>query len=523
MVNAKRVGVGLVLAAMAAVAVWMVAGKREIPGTVTVRDGGRVWRFLPVPEEGVLPLAFMRSGDEEKRGEMTPVTLPRFWIAERMVTEGEFAEMMGREVREGRRPDQIADEIEPAEALAYCRAFTERYRERLPQGVVASMPTMYEWVHAARALRDRVAFAGEGMTFLFTSNGKGGFLRTLMKRSGPGPFDPSCDLALIGKRMRQPKLGLRMVLINLEGDGVMRVAGEPYGNIIAGRGQTLMQNGFVEEGRAYLESVLAKGRLPEKARKAAEDALAFAKREREVDLEDWSGLVARSAAFAQKAGYETSPYAEHWQWLGIYPDMEKPEVAAAYAKAGISGKLVRIGDLPREVREGQIVGEKRSDDEEPISDETLVQVLACDFTGHGRKDLVVEEYGCEGGDGALYGFYGQQADGSYTNLWEIQVVGLCALPRRDGCACGFLVIEKGDGQTLWVSLAYFKDSEPEVEEANPKPFAMLDVDEKEVYRPVPYIGPVYGWSYLQFVGVWYRPLFWPWKQGKEERKVKNDK
>jgi formylglycine-generating enzyme required for sulfatase activity len=44
-------------------------------------------------------------------GYMSSVTMPKFWIADRMVTEGEYAAIMGFDVREGRKADYICSSL----------------------------------------------------------------------------------------------------------------------------------------------------------------------------------------------------------------------------------------------------------------------------------------------------------------------------------------------------------------------------------------------------------------------------
>ena len=120
--------------------------------------------------------------------------------------------------------------------------------------------------------------------------------------------------------------------------------------------------------------------------------------------------------------------------------MEYAPIAKAYENAGVFGEWVHIGDLPYEVQLDQLVGgtnfmivmvrESLESANVPISSNTLVQVLRCDFTGDGRSDMVVEQFGNVGSDGYWYGFYMQQPDGVYTNIYEVQTVGLCAFPKK---------------------------------------------------------------------------------------------
>lgn len=72
-----------------------------------------------------------------------------------------------------------------------------------------------------------------------------------------------------------------------------------------------------------------------------------------------------------------------------------------------------------------MVGESLESASVPISSNTLVQVLRCDFTGDGRSDMVVEQFGNVGSGGYWYGFYMQQPDGT------ILVTGQKFYPKED--------------------------------------------------------------------------------------------
>ena len=66
---------------------------------VEIAGEGMMWRFVSVEGTSQLPLEFMRTGENREKRE--PVTIDRYWIAEKMVTEGEFAAVTGRKVRDG--------------------------------------------------------------------------------------------------------------------------------------------------------------------------------------------------------------------------------------------------------------------------------------------------------------------------------------------------------------------------------------------------------------------------------------
>ena len=463
--------------------------------------------------------------DGEDSGEDSDVlTMPKFWIARDLVTEGEFASLMGRPVREGRTPDQPLADIEWEEALKYCDRFTEQYAKQLPDGVVATMPTMLEWAHAVKVLNAPEWLDRDVGSFLFTRSQDGGYLCT------PGTFMPfEYDLAgtlvRVAKRATKSHAGLRLALIGLR-DRANYVNGEEINNTMVSRGVILLQCGYFEEAKAQLRRVLKEGHPSEEERARAENALAFAEKEHDFRIEDWSGIVALAARKAAAMGFVTAPFTERWMLLGSEEQMESDEIAAEYAARGVVGEWARIGDLPEDVRRDQSVGNTNviltlTDDgvekrEFPTTLDTRVQTLRCDFTGDGTPDLVVEDFGSVGSLGYWYDFYATQPDGSHVKLESIQTVGLCALPRADGGACGFLVLEKEENPVLCASLLRFAEGRSFSEDLIGDRVVMMDADESSIYVPAPFIGGGYGlgWSMLEGMGVWYRPLFWPWAPGR---------
>ena len=150
-----------------------------------------------------------------------------------------------------------------------------------------------------------------------------------------------------------------------------------------------------------------------------------------------------------------------------------------------------------------------------VTESNLVQVLRCDFTGDGLEDMVVENYRSTGSGGYWYSFYEATGNGGYKAIDEVQLVGLCALPRKLGKGCGFLIIDKESNPVLSASLYVFKDGKLSCERAATKPFYMLDAEESRIYMAAPFIGAGYGmgWRLLESRGVWFRSVYWPWKQG----------
>ena len=86
------------------------------------------------------------------------------------------------------------------------------------------------------------------------------------------------------------------------------------------------------------------GNLADNDLKRTKRALDFASEEHEYDYEDWSGIVAIGAKFAETNGYVSVPYASLWQWAGLR-EMEYAPIAKSYENAGVFGEWVRIGDL----------------------------------------------------------------------------------------------------------------------------------------------------------------------------------
>lgn len=506
---------------LAAVTLCAAGGcKKKVPeteGYLTIRDGGREWRFAPVEGESRINLARMTGQGEDAGGTPDILRLSRFWIATKPVTEGDFAAWTGGTVREGRSAEQPVAEIEWEEALDCCAKFTDRYAGQLPDHVFASLPTMLEWAHAVEVLDHPDWLDAEVGTFLFTRNQYGGFLCAPVGDSDGMPIS-------VPKRGKRVFAGLRLVLLDIT-DGTTEVNGETIDDSMVSRGDILTESGLLPQAKAQLERVLAKGNLSEEERERAETALAFAREDHGAGFEDWDGLVVLAAQAAKEKGFEPEPFTEVWRTLGMLAEMENKEAVKAYAVKGIAGGWVSIGKLPDDVRSEQPLGE--SNDIVILADgdietrefatgpEHVVQVLRCDFTGDGVVDLVVETFGAVGSDGYWYDFFEGRPDGSHVLRESLQTVGLCAIPRTGGGACGFLDISKDGNPVLEVALLTFRDGEATYEPLV-GPTVMVDMFPDRIYFAAPFIGPGFGlgWKALEGRGIWYRPLFWPWKQGK---------
>lgn len=495
-------------------------------GSVRIVDGPRSWRFVPVDGTSRLPLGFMRGGGS--RTNLTAVTLPRFWIADRMVTEGDYAALTGGKVRPGRKAEQALCGIEWEEALDWCAEFTRKHAAGLPADAVVSIPTIIEWAHAVKVLEGKEDLSGEVGTFLFTGNQFGGFLASLGKfhQDEEKDFDLAVDLMCVPKRMRQEVTGLRPVIVTW-GGGDMSAGGKKDDNAMVSRGSIMAMFGLYGRATEYLRKLLERGGLSDGEMNEVESVLSYCTKKHDEDPEDWSGLVARAGAYASQKGYVVSPFTEKWQWAGVVGAGKDDEVVSCYDRHGIVGGWMKIGNLPPELRKDQSVGEDydlltygkdgpRQMVGVPITDDTVVQTVSCDFTGDGRRDLLVEQFGYAGSGGYWYGFYARQADGSYTNVLRLQTVGLCVLPAKRGKGCAFLHVEKVSNPVLAAKLLRFENGKASFENANPKPFYLLDARENGIYTAAPFVGAGYGigWRFLEGRGVWYRPLFWPWKPGK---------
>lgn len=513
------------VAVMAALVVCVVSGctRWTEKGMLTIRDGEKAWRFVAVEGESRINLARMTGAEGPSEGEPDLLAMPRFWIAETPVTEGDFADVMGREVREGRSAEQPVSEIEWEEALAFCDKFTERHKGQLPKHVSASMPSMLEWAHAVKVLDYPEWLDADAGTFLFTRNQNGGFLCSPGRNLGPG-YDLAAFLVTVPKRATQEYAGLRLVLVDIT-DAETKLNGHPIDDAMVSRGVVLVQSGLLRQAKTMLERVLAEGKPSEEERQRAERALAFASDTHDHGFDDWFGLVTLAARGAEEKGFKPFPFAERWRTLAPGVTMEDAEVARAYEEKGIVGEWMTIGDLPEEVREEQSVGDTHdllilTDDgveahEFEITPEHVVQVLRCDFTGDGTEDMVVESFGAVGSEGYWYDFFEGRPDGSHALLESLQTVGLCAIPRAGGGACGFISISKVDNPVLSADVLTFRDGKAVFERAIGQDIAMIDVFPDRIYLPVPFIGPGMGlgWKMLEGKGFWYRPLFWPWAQG----------
>ena len=80
--------------------------------------------------------------------------------------------------------------------------------------------------------------------------------------------------------------------------------------------------------------------------------------------------------------------------------------------------------------------------------------------------------------------------------------------------CQFL-LGKVSNPVLSASLYVFKNGKLECESVASKSFYMLDAEEDRIYRMAPFIGAGYGmgWRHLESRNIWFRPVYWPWKEG----------
>lgn len=303
---------------------------------LTIRDGDKEWTFAPVDGTSRLNLAEIMETEEGQNGKHDVITMPLYWIAEKPVTEGDFALWMGRNVREGRSAEQPLSEIEWEEALACCERFTSRYAAQLPRGVFATMPTSQEWAHAVKVLDYPDWLDGETGTFLFTRNQYGGFLCAPGRRL-PIQYDLATTLVTVPKRGKREFAGLRLALVDIKGGEILS-NGEPFDNTMVSRGTILTTYGMLEPAKRQLEHVLVAGQLSPDQRERAEGALAFARKEHDTGFEDWNGFVELAARSAEKMGFETQPYATLWSLLSADADMENETVVEAYAGKGIFGE-----------------------------------------------------------------------------------------------------------------------------------------------------------------------------------------
>ena len=493
---------------------------------------GDAMRFRLVQGTSNIPLDYiLKARDPNEKEKRAPVVIPAFWIAEEMVTEGLFADVMGRSIREGRQRQQILSDIEWADAFEFCRKFDDLYADQMPKGCFATLPTNLEWAHAMSVLGSPASFLKSPVgSFLFIGNPDGGFLHTFGSfvddhpEAGKG-LDASLDFANVGKRQTRDFAGIRLALVNWTG-GQVESLGKPVDNGNVSRGVVLLQHGLFDESQAMLESALERGNLSESERERAENALAFGKTHRDHDIEDWGGLVKRAMDYADRRGFVTVPFTDLWENPELLEQLAGQVILADYATCGIRGTWTRVGDLPPSVRSGQSVGGEyillvlAGDSVEShayaISEDTRVQVLECDFSGDGRTDLVVEEFGNVGSLGYVYGFWESLPDGSYVCRESLQVVGLCALPPKNGGACGFVTLEKITNPVLAPGLLTFRDGKTVHERIGTKPVVMSDAHDDRLYLRAPFIGAGYGmgWKMLEGAyGVFFRPLFWAWEPG----------
>ena len=82
-----------------AITVGNVLAKTNLAEVIEIVDGEMKWRFVPVAGTSQLPLKFMRTGKD--RDKTDPVTMPKFWIAEKNMNT---TLRTGADLSSGRRP-----------------------------------------------------------------------------------------------------------------------------------------------------------------------------------------------------------------------------------------------------------------------------------------------------------------------------------------------------------------------------------------------------------------------------------
>lgn len=108
------------------------------------------------------------SGDKSILEE---VTLPRYWVAERPITHGEYAKVMGLEVPEGTAAEDDVNGLSWMEAFAFTERLNEKYVATLPEGYRFSIPNVIEWLHATRVCELRKTLGDNKEFFILPEAG----------------------------------------------------------------------------------------------------------------------------------------------------------------------------------------------------------------------------------------------------------------------------------------------------------------------------------------------------------------
>lgn len=502
----------LIFVRMTAIALGVMCGcatVREESGSFVVQGDVVELSFVEVNGTSRLPVDYYFG--EGDKSILEEVTLPRYWVAERPITHGEYAKVMGLEVPEGTAAEDDVNGLSWMEAFAFTERLNEKYVATLPEGYRFSIPNVIEWLHATRVCELRKTLGDNKEFFIFTGSGTGLMHHTL----------GDDDFGQIPKCMHLNDIELLPVIVPIVGNAGR--FGAPY----VARSETLMTNGLIDESSAYFELLLETGGMSKEDLTQIEDYLAQLQEPRDYNYDDWFDMLFAIGEIVSKKGYESEPIVKGWIRAPSL-DVENAEVAAEYKRHGISGAFVRVGDLPEGVRADQTICMNRKEvlmcllDGDNVlsgswcpSTNTLVQVLRCDFNGDGREDLVVEDFASIGAGGYWYNFYRQEEDGSYSNISQLQTVGLCAVPTKDSSKCAFVTLVKAGNPILIPRLITYKDGEFTSEELCTRNFYLLDADENKIYLAAPFIGGGYGlgWSHLQGRNAWQSPLFWPWEPG----------
>ena len=528
-----------------AVAVALLAGGAEAATGDTLRFALPGWVELELVEvdgTSALPIRNFYTGTHTD--ELERIQMPRYWIGKFEVMQKQYQAVMGDNPSSVVNERMPVTDVEWIDAVRFCDSLNRAcVGGEIPTGYRFDLPTVVEWAHAFRGACESVyacagSSDGEAVAWCATRNANGelvpsslhlvgvkepnqvgvydmsgnvaeyvflGDFRGANVRMGGDYRSPveSCGLGTVAwgaKHERSRSVGFRVAL-------VPEAVTDPNGtsSALCTKGKTLLVAGYADFAAEYLRQAAKLDGFAESDRERAKQALRQAEAGKNTKLEDWSGLMKTISEKVVAAGYDPGDALECWNAGSKVSVERRGAQAESYFRHRIYGRRTAVRDLPTNVAA------------RVASDLSLcVQAIACDFTGDGLLDLVVNLPDSTDADGECYGFFRRIRSGGYELVGEpVRNVGMCAICGIDG-KVDFVVLFKRGEAAVCPSLIEYQETADRrgfrVAWLSDGPIVMQDREKWYVYGKIPFLSetPERDVKQLMSLGRYVRPLFWPW-------------
>jgi len=504
------------------------------------------WVELELVEVGGtsrLPLQYLYT--KKNKENLSLVNAPTYWIGKFEVMQKQYEAVMGT------NPSSLKDERMPVncvrwqDAVDFCDRLNHAFKGELPKGYRFDLPTVVEWAHAFTGAKtnaliyagsddlDSVAWhgvEGEGgivkfdsmhlvglkrpnaikaydmsgnlSEYVFVADAKGGHLHMGGSYRLPEKFCEVTGTALMGKDAISPDVGFRVALVPIKAvdpDGKTKSMGT--------KGRILLRSGCATLARKYLAEAMNFDDLSLQEAQRLRQSWIDADLACGYDIGSWEGLLMKLGLRMKEFGYSYEDIFRFWsldryteEWTDLRQTIRK-----LYSNNKIYGMTCDIRDLPPDVVKhlGPTLSKK-------------VQAVSCDFTGDGRRDLIVELAGCSNENGELYGFFEMLPSKGYRLIGEpIRTVGMCILP-DEGRGVQFLVLVKMSSEVVAAGVmdCTMVNKKPCLRVAWPldRSYCLGELVNERVHRKVPFMGKRNAARVRHIAeGNYVRPICWPWR------------